>query len=156
MKLILDELLRVKHIREDSAIKIMKEKQLQLEQCQKFLERKISEHDEYIAWRKEEEKRLYTEVLNKDVRAYNLNTMRDQITSFKEKQLQLNEETEKAEAAVAQAVEHLTEARQARMEAYKTVQKYEEYRDVIQTLENKEAERREELEAEEFSLNATH
>ena len=156
MILILDELLRVKRIREDEAIKIMKEKQLQLEQCQKLLETKHSEHDEYVVWRKEEEKRLYQEVLNQDVHAYNLNIMRDQITSFKDKQQQLKEEIEKAEAAVTEATKDLAEARQARMEAYKTVQKYEEYKDIIQTVENKEAERREELEAEEFSIRVTH
>ena len=154
--MILDELLHVKRIREDEAIKIMKEKQLQLEQCQRLLETKNLEHDEYVVWRKEEEKRLYKEVLNKDVHAYNLNTMRDQITSFKDKQQQLREEIDKAEAAVAEATEHLAEARQARMEAYKTVQKYEEYKDIIETIENREAERREELEAEEFSIRATH
>ena len=153
--MILDELLRVKRIREDEAIKVMKEKQLQLEQCRKLVETKNLEHDEYVVWRKEEEKRLYQEVLNKDVHAYNLNTMRDQITSFKDKQQQLKEEIAKAEAAVDEATEHLAEARQARMDAYKTVQKYEEYKDIIETIENREAERREELEAEEFNIRVT-
>ena len=156
MTLLLDELLRVKHLREDEAIKIMKEKQLKLEQCRKFLEGKIMQHDKYTRWRKAEEGRLYKEVLNKAVRAYNLNTMRDQITSFKEKQQQLKEEIEKAEAAVVEATEHLATARQARMDAYKTVQKYEEYRDIIQTIENRAAERREDLEAEEFNLRPVH
>ena len=154
--LLLDELLRVKRIREDEAIKAMKEKQLQLEQCRKVLKDKIVKHDEYVVWRKVKEKRLYEEVLNKAVRAYNLNIMRDQITSFKEKQQQLKEEIEEAEAAVTRATEHLVEARQARMDAYKTVQKYEEYRDIIQTIENKEMERREEFEAEEFNLRSVH
>lgn len=156
MSLLLDELLRVKRIREDEAIKTMKEKQLQLEQCQKLLEAKIMQHDEYVAWREREETRLYEEVLNKKVRAYNINTMRDQITSFKEKQQQLKEEIEKAQTAVSEATEHLAEARRTRMEAYKTVQKYEEYRDIVRSIEDREAEKREELEAEEFSVRAVH
>ena len=152
MTLLLDELLRVKRIREDEAIKVMKEKQLELEQCQKALEAKIIKHREYVAWRKTEEQRLYAEVMNKTVRAYNLNTMRDQITSFLEKQQQLKEQIEQAEATVAEATKHLAEARLARMDAYKTVQKYEEYKSILRTIEDRELERREELEAEEFNL----
>ncbi len=156
MTLLLDELLHVKRLREDEAIKVMKEKQLQLEQCQKTLNTKIADHDDYAAWRRKEEKRLYQEVLDKEVRAYNLNVMRDQITFFKEKQQQLKEEIEKAQVAMTDATKHLKEARQARMDAYKTVKKYEEYRDIMQTIENRETERREELEAEEFNIRPAH
>ncbi|MBC6413688.1 MAG: YscO family type III secretion system apparatus protein [Chromatiales bacterium] len=156
MLLLIDELLRVKRIREDAAIQAMNEKQLQLEQCRKDLERKVIKHDHYIEWRKAEEQRLYAEVLNKTVHAYNLNTMRDQITSFQEKQQKLKEEIEQAEAAVTDANERLAEAKEARMDAYKTTQKYEEYKNIIATTENKEKERREELEAEEFNLHTVH
>ena len=156
MTVLLDELLHVKRLREDEAIKVMKEKQLQLEQCQKILDTKIADHDDYVVWRKKEEKRLYQEVLDKEVHAYNLNIMRDQIKFFREKQQQLKEEIEKARTAVTDATEHLEEARQARMEAYKTVKKYEEYRDIMQTIENRETEKREELEAEEFNIRPAH
>ena len=156
MALLLDELLQVKRIRENEAIKVMKEKELQLDQCRKILEDKIMKHEKYTVWRKAEERRLYEEILHKTVRAYNLNTMRDQITSFKEKHQQLQEEIEKAEAAVTEAAEHLAAARLARMNAYKTVQKYKEYKDIIQTIEDKEAEKRTELEAEEFNLRLVH
>ena len=156
MMISLDELLDVKRLREDEAIKAMKEKQLQLEQCQKILAVKITEHDDYVAWRKEKEKGLYEEVLEKEVHAHNLNTMRDQIRFFKEQQQQLKEEIEKAQTAVTEATEHLAEARQMRVEAYKTVKKYEEYRDIMQAIENRETERREELEAEEFSVRPAH
>ena len=156
MALLLKELLHVKRIREDKAMKILKEKQLQLEQCRKFLDVKMVEHDDYAVWRNEEEKRLYKEVLNKAVHAYNLNTMRDQIRSFKDKQQQFKEEIEKAQTAVTEAENHLEEARQARIEAYRTVKKYEEYSDIMQTIEDREVERREELEAEEFGIRAAH
>ena len=156
MAILLDELLHVKRLREDEAIKAMKEKQLQLEQCQKILDVKITKHDDYAIWRKKEEKRLYQEVLDKEVHAYNLNVMRNQITFFKERQQQLKEEIKKAQTAVNEATEHLAEARQARMEAYKTVKKYEEYRDIMQSIENQEVERREELEAEEFNIHPVH
>ena len=156
MTQLLDELLRVKRIREDEAIKIMKEKQLQLEQSRKFLATKVAAHDDYAIWRKKEEKRLYEEILHKAVHAYSLNTMRDQIMSFKDKQQQLQEEIEKAQTALTEATEHLATARQARMDAYKTVKKYEEYRDIVRTAEQQEAQRSEELEAEEFSIHAAH
>ena len=156
MTVLLDELLHIKRLREDEAIKVMKEKQLQLEQSQKILDTKITKYDDYVVWRKAEEKRLYAEVLDKEVHAYNLNVMREQITFFKEKQLQLKEEIEKAQTAVAEATECLMEARKVRMDAYKTVKKYEEYRDIMQTIENRETEKREELEAEEFNIRPAH
>lgn len=156
MTISLNDLLHVKRIREDEAIKAMKERQLKLEQCRKIVDAKIVEHDDYAEWRKGEEKRLYREILNKAVHAYNLNIMRDQITSFQEKQQQLKEEIEKARTAVNEATKHLAEARQTRMEAYRTVKKYEEYRNIMQTLEDRKEERREELEAEEFGIRAVH
>ena len=59
MSVLLDELLHVKRLREDEAIKVMKEKQLQLEQCQKILDTKIADHDDYVVWRKKR-KNAYT------------------------------------------------------------------------------------------------
>lgn len=154
--MLLDSLVEVKRMKEDAAIKEMQEKQLQLDQSREALKAKVVEHDEYHEWREAESQRLYKEVLDQDVQVSRLNMLRDQVQSFKEKQQQLKEEVVAAETAVEEAVQHLANAREIRVKAYKVLQKFEEYRKIIQTMENQEAERREELETEEFKTRPRH
>ena len=154
--MLLDNLVNIKRMREDAAIKEMQEKQLQLDQSREALKAKVIEHDKYHEWRETESQRLYAEVLEQDVQVSRLHTLRNLIQSFKERELQLKDEIAAAEAAVEEAAQQLVTARHARMEAYKVVQKFEEYRKIIRTTETKEAERREELETEEFRTRVRH
>jgi len=156
MAAVWDELLRVKQLREEEAIKTMKERQLQLEQCQKNLAARIMEHNEYVKWCKKEERRLYKEVLARKVQVHNLNSLRDQIASFKEKQEQLATEVDKARSLVTEATAALAQARATRLGAYRTVKKHEAHKAIVDSEEKKEAERRSELEAEEFNRRTVH
>ena len=76
---------------------------------------------------------------------------RERIGLLRQRQLQLEEGIEKAERDVRAAEAELQEARRKRLDAHRQVVKFEEYQAVLEAEEKREAERREEIEAEDIS-----
>ena len=146
----LNELLKIKRLREDDAILTLSKAQVFFEQRVVEREKKQEEEAEYKVWRVDEENRLYNEIYGKNLALGDLEKLREQIALLRQKELVLHEECLQAANNVASAQSALKEAKQRRVKAHKEVVKYEEYDKIIVAREKKEAEAKEEMELEDF------
>lgn len=146
----LDELLKIKYLREDDAIKELAGAQKALEDKTTALAAKQRELSEYKTWRVSEENRLYEEIHKKHVVRDKVEELREQIGLLRQKDLLLEQEIAEAQQAVTEAEAALAAAEQKRLDAHKEVVKYEEYNQLVLEEERQELERREEVEMEDF------
>ena len=146
----LDDLLKIKRLREDDAISVQAQAQAFLEEQIEARDGKQREEADYKVWRVGEEDRLYNEIYGKNVGLDDLEKLREQIGLLRQRELALHEEWLQAEDGVKQARSALEEAQRLRMKAHKEVAKYEEYNQIIVKKEKREAELREEVELEDF------
>ena len=146
----LDDILKVKNIREDKAIKELSLANHDLQHKVNILAGKKRKLKEYTEWRLAEEERIYKQIFGEEVRLLAVEVMRETIASMRLKGMEKEEKIFKSQKSVDDAKETLKAARHARMEAHKNVKKFEEYIDIVKKMENKEKERKEEIEMEEF------
>ncbi len=147
----LNDLLKIKRLREEDAIAALAKAQAFLERQIVTRDKKCREEDEYKVWRLSEEDRLYDEIYGKNVALKTLEELREQIGLLRQKELQLHEAYLQAEKDVAAAQSALEEAQRRRLETYKEMTKYEEYNQIIVDEEKRETERKEEIELEDFA-----
>ena len=101
--------------------------------------------------RKGRSRASYEEVHRKRVTRAKLEGYREQIGLLRQRQLELEEELEKAGRELATAEAELEEARRKRLDAHRQVAKFEEYQAVLEAEREREAERKEEAEAEDIA-----
>ena len=146
----LDDLLKIKRLREDEAIAALAKARGFLEQQIVLRDKKRQDEVDYKTWRLGEEERLYNGIYGKKVALSKLEKLRERIACLRQKELQLHEEYLQADQDVATARTALDEARQRRLEAHKETNKYVEYRQIVRQEEQRAAERREETEIEDL------
>ena len=147
----LASLTRVRQLREDAAsAECTSSEKILLAARRETLARQKA-LDDYLVWRKQEEDRRYHEILGKELSFKELEDFKAGLAALRDRDnilLAALEEARKAEEEAAQrrdaAVESLKQAR-------KEKEKISENRKVWQAAERKEAERREDLEMEEFT-----
>ena len=144
----LEDLLTIKRRREDDAAAVVGEAQRTVDQQQAACQARRVALDEYDVWQEAEKARLYEEVHRKSVTRSKLEGYREQTGLLRQRQLQLQEELEKAEHDLRAAKAKLQEARQKRLDAHKQVVKFEEYQAVLEAEQERAAQRKEEAEAE--------
>ena len=147
----LDDLLKIKRLREDDAISVLAKAQAFLGEQIGARDKKCREEVDYKVWRTGEENRLYDEICGKNVALSDLEKLREQIGLLRQRELALHEERLSAEESVEQARSALEEAKRQRIQAHKEVIKYEEYNQIVVEGEKHEAEAREEGELEDFA-----
>ena len=147
----LEDLLTIKRRREDNASAAVGEAQRTVAARQAALEAGKAALDEYNVWQESEKSRLFEEVHGKSVTRAKLEDYREQIGLIRQRQLELEEELEKAGRELATAEAELEEARRKRLDAHRQVAKFEEYQAVLQAEREREAERKEETEAEDIA-----
>ena len=147
----LEDLLTIKRRREDDAAAVVGEAQRTVDRQQAACQAKQAAIDEYNVWQRAEKSRLYEEVYRKSVSRAKLEGYREQTGLLRQRQLQLEEELEKAERDLQAAKAELQEARRKRLEAHQQVVKFEEYQAVLEAEQKRAAEHKEEAEAEEIT-----
>ncbi|MDD7805072.1 MAG: YscO family type III secretion system apparatus protein [Endozoicomonas sp. (ex Botrylloides leachii)] len=148
----LHDLLKVKKIREESAYqKVLQCKRLLAEAQQKQKDKEQALED-YTNWRCKEERTLYDNILNADVRQYDLCFLKQKVAAMREKDAELEQAIEIAKNHVVETEQHLKNATEAYHKAMQAVKKFEEFTKVLDEEAAKEAERLEDIEMEEFSV----
>ena len=147
----LEELLNIKRRREDDAAAAVGEARRTVDERQAARRARQAALDEYKVWQEEEGARLYDEVYRKRVSRGKLEGYRGQTGLLRQRQLQMEEELEKAERDLATAEAELEEARRKRLDAHRQVAKFEEYRAVLEAEQKREAQRKEESEVEDIA-----
>ena len=148
----LHELLKVKNIREQTAETEVRKCKNRVEVAKQEMREKQQEFDEYVEWRGKEEKRLYDNIINMEVRQNDLDNLKKKVALLREKDITLQQAISEAEKKVSEAEQVLEEAREVHAKAMQAVQKFEEFTRVQDEEEKKEAERLEDLEMEEFTV----
>ena len=146
----LDDLLKVKKLREDDAISELARAESDLERKVAAHESKQRERSDYDTWRIAEEEHLYRDIQGKEVSVDDLEELRERIASLRQRGLQLEEEVERAAHEVERARNTVAEARRARVVAYKEVTKFDEYNRILVDERRRDLERREEAELEDL------
>ncbi|CAM3692823.1 type III secretion system stalk subunit SctO [Parendozoicomonas haliclonae] len=147
----LNDLLRIKRIREKSAEDEVRKCRYRVELAVQDVEKKKQELVSYKEWRIQEEKRLYDEIMNTAVKQFDLDIVKQTVALHREKDLILQDAITQAEEHLEETRKELEEAQQKHVLATQAVQKFEEFTDVINQEEAKEKARIEELELEEFT-----
>ena len=146
----LEDLLTIKRRREDDAAAVVGEAQRTVDQRRAACKAGRATLDEYNVWQEAEKLRLYEEVYRKSVTRAKLEGYRERTGLLRQRQLQLEEELDKAERDLQVAEAELQEARRKRLDAHRQVVKFEEYQAVLEAERKREAERKEEAEAEDI------
>jgi type III secretion protein O len=107
--------------------------------------------EEYLVWRKEEEDRRYREILGKDLSRKEMDAFKGGVAALREKDAILMEALEEAQKAEQEASRRRDEAMEALKRRRKDREKIDVHREIWQVGEAREAERREDLEMEEFT-----
>ena len=147
----LEDLLTIKRRREDDAAAAVGEAQRIVAARQAAREAARTALDEYDVWQEREKSRLFEEVHRKSVTRAKLEGYREQIGLLRQRQLELEEELEKAGRELAAAEAELEEARRKRLDAHRQVVKFEEFESVLEAERMRDAERKEETEAEDIA-----
>ena len=147
----LEELLTIKRRREDDAAALVGEAQRTVDQRRAACRAKRTALDEHDVWQEAEKSRLYEEVHRKSVTRAKLEGYRERIGLLRQRQLELEEALEKAGRELATAEAELEETRRKRLDAHRQVVKFEEYQALLEAEHEREAERKEEAEAEDIA-----
>ena len=147
----LHELLKIKRIRENAAETEVLKCQNRVDAAEQQLQQKQQELEEYIDWRSKEEKRLYDNIINMEIRQNDLDNLKKKVAMLREKDATLQQEIAEAEKKLSEEQQALEQAQEEHTKAMQAVQKFEEFTKVQDAEARKEAERLEDLEMEEFT-----
>lgn len=150
----LQELLKVKHIREQSAREAVTCSQKHLQTSRQQLRDRQQALKDYVLWRGKEEQLLYDNIMNSSIRQHDLDVLKQKVALLRERDAVLEQAVEKAKNAVIEAEEQLEQARQAHHKTLRAVEKFEEYRQVLEEQDAREAQRIEDSEMDEFSIRS--
>ena len=144
-------LARVRQLREEAAATeySASEKALLAAREETLARRKALE--DYLVWRTEEEDRRYQEILGKEMTRREMDVFKTGIAALREKDAILIEAVEEARKAEEEAARRRDEAVETLRQCRKDKEKIGIHQDVWLLEEAREAERREDLEMEEFS-----
>lgn len=130
MKYALEDLLRIRTLRENAASEVVTKARRKLEAALKEVERCQRELDDYRVWRVDEEERLYSKVLKQAVPFKELNEIKATVAWLREKELDYHKKVNDAQTASEQARKELIQAQARYREAVKAVQKIEEHKKI--------------------------
>lgn len=150
----LQSLLNVRHFREEGAKNDARAAECRLADARQELQNRHEELERYRAWRPQEEKRRYDAILGEAMNMDELSTFRSSLSSLAEAEEQRAQAVTEAEKAISVKERELAAARAAVAQARREAAKIEAHRDIWLAEARREAERREDLEMEEFMAPA--
>lgn len=154
MKYPLEELLRVRRLREDDATNELTRRRREVEQAERMLEQRQRELEEYTAWRIQREAELYEQVIGKQVPLKALDDLKKDIQILRDQEITYQERILAAEKALAEAKARLVEAQAAYQATRKDRQKIDEHKGIWAAEAAREYEAGQELELEDFKVRA--
>lgn len=150
MAYVLQDLLKIRLMREQRAKDELIKAQNVLEMAIRKVEQKEKELKDYRVWRVKEEDRLYAEVMNKRVKRMDIDGLKLNLAELERKELDHIQAIDDAKEEREKAKEALEEARTAYNIALVNKQKIEEHKTTWMITWNKEQELRAEKEIEDF------
>jgi type III secretion protein O len=141
----------VRQIREDAAAAEYTAREQALLAAKKETAARQQALEEYIVWRKEEEERRYAAILNRQMDLNDLDTFKAGLAALRDKDNILLEAVALARKAEEEAGTARETAFAALKQARKDKEKLSTHREIWQVEENREVQRLEDLEMEEFS-----
>ncbi len=146
----LESLLSVRHHREEGAKRGVRLAEAALREADKAIVDRQRELEEYRLWRREEEDRRYDAILGQALSTRELDIFKAGLASLAEGERLKAEAVAKARKDAEAAAKELDKARAAAKQAQKNTAKIQTHKDIWQEEAKKDAERKEDLELEEF------
>lgn len=150
----LDDILKIKRIREDNATAALAEARRQLEACVHARDEQRARADAFRDRRPALEDALFEEIRNQLVELKGLDEVRDKVSALRAEEFRLYEEVERLDREVASARERVAARERERMEAHRNVEKYETLIEEARAAERAEDERKQEVEVEDSLTRA--
>jgi hypothetical protein len=150
----LHDLLRVRQWREDERAVELARRRAAVEEAEQLVARRQNECEQYAAWRVRREQELYDEVLFREVEVRDLDDLKLNVRLLRENEQAYRDRVKAAEAELATARQALESARQAHLKASRDRGKIEEHRGWWEAEAAREAEAKQELELEDFSVRS--
>ncbi|MCK9239985.1 YscO family type III secretion system apparatus protein [Desulfocurvus sp.] len=143
-------LLRVRALRQDKALAALCAAEARLAEARRDLREAKRLHEEFLAWLAGEEERRYEEIMGRDMTLEDVDEFKRGLCAIRGREAAFLERILRARKHVQDCEEALARAKTRLLEAQRATLKIEEHRARWQVLANKEAERREEVELEDF------
>lgn len=150
----LQSLLTVRHFREDAARNELRAAERRLAEAREEVRKKERELARYRIWRPEEENRCYDAIMGESMSLEELAGFRAALGALAEGEQERILAVTEAEKTVGRKEREVAAAREAVAEARREAAKIEAHRDIWLAEAKREAERREDLELEEFKTPA--
>lgn len=149
----LQDLLKIRHMREQAALRKLAKAKSHLEAAIKKVEQRKKQLDEYRIWRKKEEKRLYDEIINKKIKRGKLAEIKMSFNNFKQKESNFEKALVDAKKGRDKAKEDWENARNLYNKTLVDLSKIEEHKKVWLEEVRKQEGLAEDKELEEFHKN---
>ncbi len=150
----LQSLLTVRHFREEGAKSEVRAAERRLAEAREEVRKREEELERYRAWRPKEENRRYDAILGEVMSLDDVAEFRASLGKLAEGEQEREQAVADAEKAVARKEQEVTAALEAVATARKEAAKIEAHRDIWLAEAQKESERQEDLEMEEFKAPA--
>lgn len=144
----LEDLLRVKRLREDNAMAAVRAAKRELARCEEARDEQQRAADDFRARRPAMEDALYDDLTQRLAELKDVHDVRDQVGALRAREAQLYEEVRRLEGEVDKARDAVAQAERERLLAHKAVEKFEEFQAVLLAEAQAEAERKEEVDLE--------
>lgn len=146
----LESLLTVRHYREESAKRRVRNAESALREAEENIERKRKELEEYRCWRIEEEDRRYEAIMNVPMSLDKLDAFKAGLSRLAAGETDREQAVLDAKKQAETRRSELEKAREDAKTASKNTSKIQAHKDIWKEDAKKEAERKEDLELEEF------
>lgn len=148
----LADLLRVREFRENAASREVAAARHRLEAAKNLVQQRIRELDEYRVWRVKEEEARFERIRNKKVRMQALDDLKQEILALRSRELLFEKAITDAKMEEQKTAEQLQEARTAYRRATGEKRKIEEHRAIWVEEQQKEEQRLQDKEMEDFRV----
>lgn len=144
-------LLRVRTLRQDKALAALAAAEARLAEARRELREARRRHEEFLVWLAEEEERRYAAIMGRDMTLDDVDEFKRGLCAIRGREAAFLEGILRARKHVEDCEQAMARARARLLEAQRATLKIEEHRSRWQVLAHKEAERKEEVELEDFT-----
>ena len=150
MRYVLEDLVRIRRLREDRAQREVVKRRHDVEKAFQLLVERKQQLSDYTGWRLEKEELLYGRVRNKVISLKDLDDLRAEVSFMRDQEAALAKAVQDAEAELRTAREGLERAKADYHLAVKESRKIDEHKTLWVAETNKEEEQAAEKEMEDF------
>ena len=150
MKYVLEDLLRVRRLREDTAASALARQRRRADEAERHVAQCKKELIEYVQWRIGREEAIYQEIMQQMIHRRDLDDLKSQIQVLRSNELPYKEKVLEAEKALAEVRKALEQAHAAHRLAMKKREKLDEHKKIWMEQAAKEEEYSAEKELEDF------